>query len=285
VLSHEILRLDEGAAIVGGPAHRHTPKAAVNSAHELRAIYDNYSQVIEQNWARRSAWSARKLVDNLSDQELHDQLVYYHVHVGTQQGLDSLLMQVLGNRLDAVRLSRVQTIDLQAIADSRSYDGSKWIDMTPTQIYEELRSAYMGGASLPVAMYQTVTVIGLVWGAWDLGYDKIGPVVNDLMEAYTPNLYTAVGMYVDSGVTYLSEQYTWTGLGQAEQYLGEVFNWNYQYGMPVGAAGAIETSGGDYSVDVDWELGYEEDWGAVAPRAGRFDARHSAVLDLERFST
>jgi hypothetical protein len=264
ILSHELMFLDQ---IPDGPAI---------STHSFHRIYLNYAQIVEQNFAKRTAWSARKLVDSLSDHEIHQLFSYYRAHVKMPPGGSTRLMQVIALRLDATRLARVQDIET-AVAMEPPGGWPNWNDMTPGQIYNELRTGVQGGISAASALLETCTIIGKVYYAYQFGY-SIGTQAGYLLEEYDPQLYTDIGGTVEQAVESLYEAGSyWREMGEYQQGIADVFGWDYSYGVPWRESGVIEQGGGDYGAGDDWSLDYETDYGgfggACRPYACKTDER------------
>ncbi len=91
VLAHPLQRIDERASSAVDPR---------------QAIHANFTQIIEQNFARLDARSASRLVDNLSDRELAD-LAQLYVNAAADTGRPARLLDLLATRLDGAHLGRL----------------------------------------------------------------------------------------------------------------------------------------------------------------------------------
>ena len=91
VLAATLNRIDEGA----------TPGVDASAA-----IHRNFSQIIEQNFARLSKAETTALLDNLSERELEDLAVFYNT-ANVDSGHQDRLLPVLATRLDSNHLVRL----------------------------------------------------------------------------------------------------------------------------------------------------------------------------------
>lgn len=75
-------------------------------ADRLAGIHANFSQSVEQNFARLDATHAQRVIDRLSDKELSD-LAKLYVTSNADSGHQGRLLAVLASRLDLARLQRI----------------------------------------------------------------------------------------------------------------------------------------------------------------------------------
>jgi len=160
VLAHPLKRIDQGSTAGGADA--------------MRAIHQNFAQIVEQNFARLDSSGARKLVDNLSDRELSD-LAQVYVNVVSDTGHQAKLLDVLAYRLDGARLGRLSKHFGYADVDAAV------VRSAPAKEFEFSQSTSTAYAA-PVAGAMLVGAAGVGGGGGVQPMGSIGPYLN-----MTPN--------------------------------------------------------------------------------------------------
>jgi hypothetical protein len=264
-VSKEILR-DALSAL-----HQGTPQGADPRPY----FHRNFPQIIEQNVAILGAADTAALLDRLTDKEMGDLARLYVAATGDAARGGRLLL-VFASRLDAVRLGRVSKFFGHAptyeailrIAPEKASEFSRhtdpnyaspsagaqvlgagqYLDMTPNEIYLDLRTAPVGALSATAALYETgmilATQVGIAFGA---GYSA-GTAAAHLIETYSPGLYVAIGATVAGMVDQISLAGSLASQGQLEQATGALF------GLDSFSSDAMETFGGDYGAADAWEF-------------------------------
>jgi hypothetical protein len=227
-----------------------------------------YGQIIEQNFARLHASDARTLIDRLSDQELHD-LVGFYLKSNADSGHKPHLLQVWRARLDNARLARVN-VEYQAavlaVADGTSKYGGinwAWYQMSPYEIYLDLRTAPVGAASVGEALLETSWFCAReIYWSYKAG-ENIGTALVPVIEKYDPQLMDDIGGTIDE---VLQEIYDagngFINVGKYQQLLGQDYTWS-PYGTTVALDGIGETTGGDYDAGAAYNMDYQTDFGGT----------------------
>jgi hypothetical protein len=241
VLANPLLRIDQGS----------TP-----GVQDPRpAIHANFAQVVEQNFARLDSLGARRLVDILSDRELHD-LAQLYVNAVADTGHQARLLDVLAWRLDSSRLTRLSKffgyadVDAAIVRSAPSKESAfsqssspayaapvagtmlagaaaaaggvstmgsiaPYLDMTPTEIYLDFRTAPVGALGVAGALYETGTVMysGLFVAA--VGGYLVGTEFATLCQTYDLPLWDQISNIVGVTMEAITNAVTPVTLGSA----------------------------------------------------------------------
>ena len=236
-----------------------------NSPAEIHA---RFSSVIENNF---QTGNANQVIHNLSSLELAD-LAYVYGHANS--GSTEPLLRILAKTVDADGLVKVASafgqsatemvvrtsapaviasqflahVPAEPVSSSFATRSSKaavilaagaapTVDMTPTEIYLDYRTAPVGSLSITGALFETATFIATrVSQAFGAGY-ALGTVVNDVITTYDPDLEDAIGGTVAGSLEDISNAASEFSQGQYEEGLDSLF------GAPI-----AYSSSGDYGV-------------------------------------
>jgi hypothetical protein len=230
-------------------------------------IHARFSSVIENNF---QTGNANQVVRNLSSLELAD-LAYLYGRANS--GNTEPLLRILARTLDADALTKVESafgqsetetavkkfapaqiaaqflahtpaarvsssfVDRVSTIGPVTAGASPTVDMTPTEIYLDYRTAPLGSLSVTGALFETgVFIATKVSQAFGIGY-AVGTVVSGVISTYDPSLEDAIGGTVDGMLQNISSAGTEFSQGNFEQGLDSLF------GAPI-----AYSSSGDFSV-------------------------------------
>lgn len=275
VLTHPLMRIDQGT---------------ITGTQDPHAIHANFAQIVEQNFARLDSPGASKLVDNLSNRELHD-LAQLYVNAVADTGRQARLLDVLAWRLDATRLTRLSKhfgyadVDAAIVRSAPSKESAfsqsssaayvapvagtlvvgaaasgggavamagigQYLDMTPYEIYLDFRTAPVGALSVQGALYETGTV--MYQGAFVafVGGYLVGTEFADLCQTYDLPLWDAISNIVGVTMEAITNAVTPVTLGSALKNTVGI------YGVTSSQYSSFSNLSGDYEETEDWTTYY-----------------------------
>jgi hypothetical protein len=232
-------------------------------------IHSNFAAVIEENFARGNSAYTQRLIDNLSEKELHDLASAY---TGSLSGQHAKALDSLAKKLDGKRLARVAGAfgyipvsiavsthapsDVQVVFEEKAKrsavtpSGGKatifaapTIDMTIYEIYLEYRTAPIGSLSARSAIAETGIFAGdPLLRAFGAGY-VIGTGINYLITNFAPELGDSIGGTIAGMAENIAAAGNSIQQGHYEQGLDNLL------GGSIGARGeATGNYSGDYGV-------------------------------------
>jgi hypothetical protein len=277
VLAHPLQRIDQG--ILPG-AQDPSP-----------AIHANFAQIVEQNFARLDSPGAGKLVDNLSNRELHD-LAQLYVNSVADTGHQARLLDVLASRLDSPRLTRLSKffgyadVDAAIVRSAPSKESAfsqasspayaapvagamlvgaaaagsgvstmtsvgQFLDMTPNEIYLDFRTAPVGAMGVSGALFETGVV--MYGAAWVAfwGGYYAGTAFANLCQTYDLPLWDQIVNIVGTTMTPITTAVSPTSLGSAQKNAVSIYQVTSQQYT------SFDQASGDYQDTAEWT----EYWG------------------------
>lgn len=232
-------------------------------------IHSNFTAVIEENFAQGNSAHTQRVIDNLTDRELHDLASAYNGALGGRHAnaLDSLAKKLDGKRLArvagafgyipvSIAVSTHATSEVQVAFEEKAKrsaatpsSGKATIfaapttDMTIYEIYLEYRTAPIGSLTARSAIAETAIFSGSrLLPAFGAGYE-VGTGINYLITNYAPDLGDAIGGTIYGMIQNINAAASNIQRGQYEQGLDNLL------GGSIGARGDVTGNySGDYGV-------------------------------------
>lgn len=151
---------------------------------------------------------------------------------------------------------------------AQTVDLGRFTSMTAYEVYLDFRTAPIGAMGVSGSLLSTGLVVsGFVGLGWQIGYTYVGPVVAQVIQAYAPNLWDAIGSGIYSIMGSIQSTMPGTTARGAAQASAAT-------GLRVEAAqrDAMATTGGDWGISSEWR-DYQGGQG------GSCDMRNRCILD------